>query len=584
MVESGKEQRLRLALERALPSLAESPGEDTVRRRLRERIRRDLLPRLSGDHATLLLGIAGPNNVGKSTLFNAFLGRHLSPARAEGGLTKQCLAAAHPSLWDGPMRELIGRRYDVVRVERAEDAPVTEPGPPGRLYLLLDAQCTPGVLVMDTPDFDSIYTGNRAAAEALLVTVDILVFVVSRQTYQNAALVQFLKDAVGQGRPYVLIYNEAPRREIAEEHLVKLVSDVAMSPRAQYFALHQPLVEKGQSFLETHPLKDAPPLMEMLRDERRRSALKTDALRSSLQDAVEEMATVERELRSQSAEPDRLRRRIRHELLVAGERAARRAVPADTLIIAFQDELDARSTFNRVVRRQVRKLASVLTFVGRKVRASFVGDEPASKRRKELADAALRDGLRQTVEALSHEVAVWRDDAQTRELLENALGPVTLDRLQRTLDFPELSHPDDEAELYRFCRELVAKELTGSGREQLLQAVTTLVYSVPVGAAGVLTWATGGVGHDAVVWVTAAVSTPVLEKLVDLLGHGIREDVTRKWAEAHGATLARGLERELFRPLLERLDSVVEQALKDAGNLEVQRADLRRTLAEGGRE
>ena len=75
-----------------------------------------------------------------------------------------------------------------------------------------------------------------------------------------------------------------------------------------------------------------------------------------------------------------------------------------------------------------------------------------------------------------------------------------------------------------------------------------------------MSWVTGGVGHDAVVWVTAAVSTPVLEKLVDLLGKDIRDDVVRQWTDEHGKTLAAGLERSFFVEVLERLDEQVSTA------------------------
>ncbi len=107
---------LRTALESArdaLPSpehFPEAADADTARR-LQERLRRDLLPRLGDAGAPLLLvAIAGPNNVGKSTLFNALVGASLSPARPEGGLTKQCLAATHPDTRTGSLKDFLTRR------------------------------------------------------------------------------------------------------------------------------------------------------------------------------------------------------------------------------------------------------------------------------------------------------------------------------------------------------------------------------------------------------------------------------------------------------------------------------------------
>jgi len=582
MMPTETELPLREAVQSALPALPDPLPLDEegsrIGRKLRERLRRDLLPRLSSTHPTLLAGIAGPNNVGKSSLFNAFLQRHLSPARAEGGLTKQCLAAAHPAVWEGELRQMVEQRYDVVRVETAEQAPVTQEGPPGRLYLLLDPRMPRGVLLMDTPDFDSIYLGNRVAAEALLVTVDVLFFLVSRPTYQNAALVQFLKEAIGNGRPYVLIYNEATRQELAAEHLRKLAQDVGQPPVGLYFATHQPEVELGEQFLKTQPLSGGPPLEALLVDPSHRQRLKAAALAASLRDACTELGEVAAGYRRRVAEPDRLRSRIRHELVTVGEHAARHAVPAATLVIAFQDELDARSAFNRVVRRQVRRFMSLLTVVGRKVRESFVGTEAAQQTVVTLTDSALRDALRKAIDALSHEVSAWRGDPQTRLLLQSVLGPEMLERLNSPLTLHELARQEDQESLYSFCRELVSKELSGSGREQFLQAATTLVYSLPVGAAGALTLATGGMGHDAVVWVTAAVSTPVLEKLVDLLGSGMRDDVTRRWAQEHGRSLGAGLERELFAPLLQHLDALVGESEQHALVLESAQKNILSTL------
>jgi hypothetical protein len=81
---------------------------------------------------------------------------------------------------------------------------------------------------------------------------------------------------------------------------------------------------------------------------------------------------------------------------------------------------------------------------------------------------------------------------------------------------------------------------------------------VPSGAAAVVTVASGGFGHDAVIWAGTLLSTPLLERFVDLLGEDIRERVTRRWADAHGATLSVCLEKRFFPALSTHLNTQLE--------------------------
>jgi len=559
------------------PERFPSAADAELARRLAERLRRDLLPRLgSADAPLLLVAIAGPNNVGKSTLFNALVGAALSPARPEGGLTKQCLAAAHPESWSGPLKDYLTRRYDTVPVASGDVAPVDQPGPPGRLYLVLSDAVPRGLLVMDTPDFDSVYRDNRERAEALLVTVDVLVFVVSRQTYQNAALVDFLRAAVGHGRPYLLVYNEATREEVARGHLDKLAADVGHPALARYLAPHQPEVEAGLKPLATEPLDGKPALGALLGQAEHARELKARALEASLADARAELESVSRAASEASREPDRLRKRLRHELDVVGAHAALKAVPADVLIDAFRDELDARSHFHKWVRLPFRGLATALTFVTRKVRESFTAPEaPGADTPTHAVDETLKDGVRRLVDAFAPEVATWRADAQTRAKLEESFGPATLAKLEEPLGFEPLhAHAADRATLYAYCRELVAAEFQGGMQEELLQTLTTLVYSVPSGAAAVVTVATGGLGHDAVVWAGTLLSTPLMERFVDLLGAQVRARVTRKWADAHGSTLSKALEERYFSDVLQQLDGLADDWTRTAARLAEARAGL----------
>jgi hypothetical protein len=537
--------------------------------RLSDRLRRDLLPRLSAEAPILIVAISGPNNVGKSSLFNALVRKPLSPARAEGGLTKQCLAAAHPSLWQGELRDFVERRYEVLPVEPGQPPPVDQPGPPGRLYLALLPEVPPGLLLLDTPDFDSVYQRNRQASEALLVTVDLVAFVVSRHTYQNAALVQFLREAIGRGRPYLLVYNEAPRADVASEHLHKLASDVGHAPLARFYAPHQPAVETGAAFLHTQPLDGGPPLPALLSDPSDASRLKARALAASLDDAAAELGELAAAMGEEALEPGRLRARLRHELDLVGGQAALKGVPADVLVTAFREELDARSAVHRFIRLPFRALATALGFVGRKVRDALAGTPPQLEEVWRQSERTLRDGVRALAEALALEVPAFRGDAATRALLEASLGPRLFDALDGPLGITEVREQgEDRSRLYAFCRQLVKAELdAGKEQEAALQALATLVYSLPAGAAAVATVATGGLGHDAAVWAGTVLSAPLLEKFVDLLGATVRQRVSQTWAESHGRTLALALERRFFSDLLSALDLQVSRAQATAASL-----------------
>ena len=94
-----------------------------------DRLERDLLPRTAGAHDHLVVGIVGPNNAGKSALFNALVAGAtapgdpapptISPTVATGGATRRLVGAlapplraafeAEPTLQRFPMRGVTAR-------------------------------------------------------------------------------------------------------------------------------------------------------------------------------------------------------------------------------------------------------------------------------------------------------------------------------------------------------------------------------------------------------------------------------------------------------------------------------------------
>ena len=377
---------------------------------------------------------------------------------------------------------------------------------------------------------------NRLRSEALLVTVDVVVFVVSRHTYQNAALVDVVQQAVGRGRPWVVVYNEAPELQTVRAHLDKLAADVGAAPFARYRSPHDPEVEMGRRRLSVEPVDGGPGLAELLEDPERGAALRTRARAAALRDAAAELRELELQVLALASEPERLRTRLRHGLAEVGARAALRAVPADVLLEAFRDELDARSPVNRWIPPSV---PGARGGAGGG-RAQAPGARSARRTPRRSRRRRPRRPMRRCATASgswwsrwARSSPPWRGDAATRDALAAALGLPTLSALQAPGPLVEdASLREDRAQLLARCRELVRAHLPGGFEEGAIQALATLVYSVPASAAAVVTVATGGIGHDAVVWVGTLLTTPLMERFVDLLGTGVRGEVVRSLVRA----------------------------------------------------
>ena len=489
----------------ATDRLPDAAGSDTraLARRVRTRILRDLLPRLSSEAPLLLVAIAGPNNVGKSTLFNALVaaaplagarrGRphasSASPRRPGDRGRAGCEALSAPLRGRARCHPGRGRRW-------------TEPGPPGRLYLALGPHAAAG------PAGDghaglrqrrTARTGERT--EALLVTVDVVVFVVSPAHVPERRAGGLPARGGGPRSPYLLVYNEAPRAEVARAHLDKLAADVGASAACALPAARtSPRWNPGRRRLPVEPLDGGPALAALLADpERSALRLKARALAASLADARAELE----ELAAQVAcagrsEPERLRARLRHELAEVGARArAQGRARRTSCVEAFRDELDARSAFHRWIRLPFRGLATALD-----VRRAQAARSPSPAATPEAAPVGCRADGRDAARRRAAAGGVaraprWPPGAATRRPARRwrrrlarrpsrrwhgrAAGLRGLCARGRT------GHS-----LYALCRELVGAELPGRMRGAAIQALTTLVYSVPAGAAAVVTVATGG--------------------------------------------------------------------------------------------
>ena len=255
----------------------------------------------------LLVAVTGGGSVGKSTLFNFLAGGRYSGVKSKAGYTRRTLAAIHPSVVrDKARMELL---FDLFR-KNALPAPMKSPDEmlePGEPLYVESAGVPEQMAVLDTPDFD---TGsrdefaNREAAEEILASSDVLVYLFTNQTYNNKSNTDFVRKAIsGVGRrKVVLVYrcSAAYSDEEAGEHVDTVLRNLfpdSGNPRLETLGIYRmdesDAVVKGEADPAIRPMYGGADLMELMAGldvaEARRDVLRSqcDAIVARMKAAVE---------------------------------------------------------------------------------------------------------------------------------------------------------------------------------------------------------------------------------------------------------------------------------------------------------
>lgn len=522
-------------------------------------LERDLLPRSAGGDAYVVAGIVGPNNSGKSALFNALVGHAISPSVPTGGATRRLVGAAHPILL-GQLRveaTLARFRLQPFGSDTAADAPLHPSADPAELLAAEEPGLPPMLMLIDTPDFDSILEDNRLASESLLAVADLVLVIVTRHSYQNKAVVRFLERWLQHGRPWMLVYNEAIDADIARTHAHKLAADVGTPPLAAFWAPHSLAVQEQRAPLDpiqlaldgAGPAASGRHLREILFDLEQIAWVKSRAfdaalgrLRSALRDAAAALAAAA--LRSAAVLTAAEMRGFE-----TGMRIAAAAMPARPFVDAFRTVLDRRSnplsrswrTTLRHIRLGIESLPARLR--GRRATPEAPAATLAAIEREELAkhwpqfweDLARdlgREARHPARQSAAPDVAALLD----QDLDERRRGEART-RAERALHMA----PADIAEFQHACEQLVETALDDRGFDLDIQAAADIATLVPLALAAAVIVNTGGFGSDIAAAGGGALGTFLLEKYAHVLGSGIMAEARRRWTEVRGRQLAQSL-------------------------------------------
>lgn len=172
-----------------------SDDADALQRRAATsaRLLRSVLTRTDDLDAPLLVVVAGGSGAGKSTTVNTLAGARVAAASAVRPTTRApilvCAPADEPAFSDD--RVFAG----LPRVVGGDDAA----GAGTRLVVRTSGALPAGLALVDTPDVDSVETGNHHLAEDVLADADVWLWFVTARTYADEAGAHYLRVARDRG-------------------------------------------------------------------------------------------------------------------------------------------------------------------------------------------------------------------------------------------------------------------------------------------------------------------------------------------------------------------------------------------------
>jgi GTPase SAR1 family protein len=164
-----------------------------VRNRAIASVETHLDTRLGDLDAPLLVVVFGPTGSGKSTLTNTLAGRQISRSGVLRPTTTEAVVWCH--------------RRDSDRLRRSALAAT------GPIEIVDDDhQLLQSIVVIDTPDIDSIATEHRIQTERILLMADAAIAVTTPQRYADAVPWELLADLTARGMPLRVVMNRTDRR------------------------------------------------------------------------------------------------------------------------------------------------------------------------------------------------------------------------------------------------------------------------------------------------------------------------------------------------------------------------------------
>ncbi len=170
-----------------------------------ELLEHKLLPQLH-DADFLVVAVVGGTNIGKSVVFNHLAGSKASASSPLASGTKHPVCLVPPGFEEKHDLEATFAGFRLVEWGAEEDA--LGASDEHLLFWRHSDRLPENLLVLDTPDVDSDAPVNWERADHVRRSADLLLAVLTQQKYNDAAVKQFFREAAGEDKAVVVVFNQ----------------------------------------------------------------------------------------------------------------------------------------------------------------------------------------------------------------------------------------------------------------------------------------------------------------------------------------------------------------------------------------
>ncbi|GAA1869634.1 AAA family ATPase [Actinomadura bangladeshensis] len=233
----------------AFDLLLDVPGVQEAREardELRGQLEDYVLPRIQAAGAPMLVVLGGSTGAGKSTLVNTLVGARVSATGVLRPTTSSPILVCHPDhtewFMNGPMLPGMGR----VR------GPAPDAIAGDQLVIIGSDVLPPGLALLDSPDFDSVFEDHYEFATKLMAAADLWLCVTTAARYADAQVWQMLQRAKENGATIGVVLSRVPGGAGAEvvEHFGEMLDEHEVGD-AQRFTIPETRIENSRLPEET---------------------------------------------------------------------------------------------------------------------------------------------------------------------------------------------------------------------------------------------------------------------------------------------------------------------------------------------